>query len=226
VICISSGGKLKEKSWEKGIKHVNIPNLSVPRASLPYLVMPGLTIIRPLLKSMEHDAKAMYHHLSKIRDEISMTAKEDSNRSKRVAEFLVSGFPFCFVSPYLAAVGTRFKNSLNENAKMHCLKDSVLEASHNEIVPFTFDNGIDARILLLEWNQDPALVKERFEKIRALCRTTGQPTFDLSISAESMMDAIISSIYMLDYASIYMAISRGIDPSPTPAIDILKESRP
>jgi hypothetical protein len=37
------------------------------------------------------------------------------------------------------------------------------------------------------------------------------------------LEAIISLIYILDYSSIYLALSRRIDPSPTPAIDILKK---
>lgn len=223
VICISAGGKLKEKSNTYGTKHVNIPNLSVPRASLPYLIMPDLHIIEPFLKeNVLHDVKGMYQYLAKIRDEISVTASAASNRSMEIARFLDTGLPFCFASPSLASVATRFKNSLNENAKIHCLKDSVLEASHNEIVPFTFDNQIQPRVLLLRWNRDSALVKKRFDKIALLLRKIGQPAREFTADSETMIAAIISSIYVLDYASIYMAISRNIDPSPTPAIEILK----
>ena len=45
---------------------------------------------------------------------------------------------------------------------------------------------------------------------------------EITGAEKSMINAIISSIYILDYATIYMAVARNVDPSPTPAIDILK----
>jgi Bacterial phospho-glucose isomerase C-terminal SIS domain len=37
----------------------------------------------------------------------------------------------------------------------------------------------------------------------------------------SEYNSIISLVYILDYFSIYLAISRNVNPAPTPAIDIL-----
>ncbi|MGB6673569.1 MAG: hypothetical protein WBE34_14150 [Candidatus Nitrosopolaris sp.] len=49
VVCISSGGQLREEAAIKGHKLINIPNLALARASLPYLIMPGLKLINPLI---------------------------------------------------------------------------------------------------------------------------------------------------------------------------------
>jgi len=173
VVCISSGGELKDKAIDKGHKHIKIPNLSLPRASLPYLIMPGLKLINPLLKkSLEQETSFIHNNLSKIFNDISITVPYESNVAKKIATFLESGFAFCFASPFLLSVGTRFKNSLNENAKVHCLKDSILEASHNEIVPFTFGNHNYSphKVLLLRWQQDLSLVNERFNKVKMFFR--------------------------------------------------------
>jgi glucose/mannose-6-phosphate isomerase len=225
VICISSGGKLKDEASSKGHKHITIPNLALPRASLPYLVMPGLKLINPLLKeSMEEEFLLIHSNLSKIFSNISVTVPFECNVAKQVATFLNDSIAFCFTSPYLISVGTRFKNSLNENAKVHCLKDSILEASHNEIVPFTFnDSNSLHKVLLLRWERDYPLVNERFNKVNSFFKEIGQPMMEVLATEKSLINAIISSIYILDYASIYMAVTRNVDPSPTPAIDILKK---
>lgn len=225
VICISSGGKLKDGAASKGHKHITIPNLALPRASLPYLAIPGLRLINPLLKeSLEDEILLIHSNLSRIFDKISVTVPYESNVSKKIASFLDDSIAFCFTSPYLVSVGTRFKNSLNENAKVHCLRDSILEASHNEIVPFTFnDSDPPYKILLLRWKEDCPLVNERFNKVKAFFMEIGQPLMEIIITEKSLINAIISSIYILDYATIYMAIIRNVDPSPTPAIDILKK---
>jgi glucose/mannose-6-phosphate isomerase len=224
VICISSGGKLKDEAANKGHKHITIPNLALPRASLPYLVVPGLKLINPLLKdSLEEEILMIHTNLSKIFTNISVTVPYDSNVAKKIAGFLDESIAFCFTSPFLFSVGTRFKNSLNENAKVHCLRDSILEASHNEIVPFTFnDSNSPHKVLLVRWGQDYPIANERFNKVKLFFKEIGQPLMEITAAEKSMINAIISSIYILDYATIYMAVTRNVDPSPTPAIDILK----
>jgi glucose/mannose-6-phosphate isomerase len=225
VISISSGGTLKEQAVSKGHKHITIPNLSLPRASLPYLLMPGLKLIDPLLtESLKEEISMIYDNLSRIFNEISVAVPYESNLAKKIATFLDYSIAFCFTSPYLLSVGTRFKNSLNENAKVHCLKDSILEASHNEIVPFTFnDTDSPHKVLLLRWQEDSPAVAKRFDKVKAFFKEIGQPAMEIKIHEKSMINAIVSSVYILDYATIYMAVRRRLDPSPTPAIDILKK---
>jgi glucose/mannose-6-phosphate isomerase len=147
----------------------------------------------------------------------------DRNVAKKIAGFLDESIAFCFTSPFLFSVGTRFKNSLNENAKVHCLRDSILEACHNEIVPFTFnDSNSPHKVLLVRWGQDLPIVNERFTKVKLFFKEIGQPLMEITAAEKSMINAIMSSIYILDYATIYMAVTRNVDPSPTPAIDILK----
>jgi len=225
VICISSGGKLQEEANRMGHKHITVPNLSLPRVSLPFLLMPCLRLIRPLLRqSIEEEILLIHNNLSTILSNISVTVAHESNVAKRIASFLDNSTVFCFTSPYLLSAGTRFKNSLNENAKVHCVRESILEASHNEIVPFTFNDGNSpSKVLLLRWEKDSSLVIERFNQVKGFFNEIGQPVMELISTEESLINAILSSIYILDYATIYMAISRNVDPSPTPAIDILKK---
>lgn len=221
VICISSGGRLKEEAKKQGIKHIDIPNLSLPRASLPYLLMPGLKILAPLLQKSLNVA-TIHNTLEQTAKKVSITVPYEENMSKQIASFIEGGMAFCFSSPQMISAGTRFKNSLNENSKLHCLNGSVMESSHNEIVPFTFSNNLQAKVLLLRWIKDSKNVEERFGRFKALFKQIGQPFMQIVAEEKSLLHAIISSIYILDFATIYMAVSRNIDPSPTPAIDILK----
>lgn len=224
VICISSGGQLKDMTANNGHRHIEIPNLGLPRASLPYLIMPGLRLINPFLKeSLEEDISSIHKNISKIANNISSNVPRQSNVAKKIASFLEGSITICFTSPSLVSVGTRFKNSLNENAKVHCIKESVLEASHNEIVPFTYNNTFISKVLLVRWVCEQPIVNERFKKIKSFLTIIGQPLMEVNAFEKNLLNAIISLIYILDFSTIYLALSRQVDPSPTPAIDILKK---
>jgi glucose/mannose-6-phosphate isomerase len=225
VISISAGGKLKGESARSNCHHIDIPDLSLPRASLPYLLIPALRTIEPFLAtSLTEKIDSLPDKIEAILKEIQIEVPQNLNIAKQIAEFLADGFPFCYSSPYLLSAATRFKNSLNENAKMHCIRESILEASHNEIVPFTYDDSIKkSRILHLRWSQDPTLINERFDKVHSLFEKVVQSAMEICIPETDLLSALVCAIYILDLSTIYLAIAKNTDPSPTPAIQILKD---
>jgi glucose/mannose-6-phosphate isomerase len=224
VVCISSGGRLMERSESHGNRNIVIPNLGIPRASLPYLIVPGLRLIEPFLtESLDEQLLSISKNLSKVRKTVGMEVPVELNYAKKLAIFLSDCFVFCYTSPSIISAGIRFKNSLNENAKVHCVTESILEASHNEMVPFSFkSNHSSSRVLLLKWNNDQAVVDGRFIKAKKFFAGVGQPFMEMGGNYDDLVNAIISSIYVLDLTTIYMAINRNIDPSSTPAIDLMK----
>jgi glucose/mannose-6-phosphate isomerase len=226
VITISSGGRLKELSARSGSQHIDIPNLSLPRASLPYLLVPALGIIDPFLSGSIADIiNNLPEKINSVLTNISIDVSEELNTAKQISHFLAEGFPFCYSSPSLISAATRFKNSLNENTKMHCIRESILEASHNEIVPFTFNhNSQTPKVIHLRWSQDPRVVSERFDRVHTLFEKVVHSVMEISVTEVDLISALISAIYILDLSTIYLAITKNTDPSPTPAIQILKDT--
>ena len=225
VICISAGGKLEKEAKEANLRYIKIPNMSLPRASLPYLLVPGLSIISPFLNiSIEDETKSIGENLANLFKIINMNVPEETNIAKKVVSFLLTGFPFCYASPCLLPAITRFKNSMNENAKLHCVRDSILEASHNDIVPFTFTDMMPVpKVLLVRWLYDDSTVSDRFNKVRSLFEQVVHSVMEIRISDKSLLNALVSATYLLDITTIYMAIAKNTDPSPTPAIQLLKD---
>lgn len=225
VIAISSGGKLKEDAEASSCKHIEIPNLSLPRASFPYLLLAGLKTINGFLsRSIEPELDTISTLVANILAENGGEAPEDNNLAMKIARFTIGGLPVCYSSPFLMPAATRFKASMNENAKLHCLRESILEASHNDIVPFTFDHlTLMPKVIQLRWQYDKAITSERFDRVISLFQKVVQDAMELRIKESSLLKSLISAIYILDLATIYVAIARNTDPSPTPAIQILKD---
>lgn len=225
VIYISAGGKLGEYADSTGSQQIRIPNLSLPRASLPYLLMPSLKLISPFLPSyVVSDFESVPENLAEETKRLSPEVDRCDNLAKKIAGFLKDSFVFCLSSPFMTSVGTRFKNSLNENAKIHCSNESILESMHNEIVPFTYVNkGLSRKVIFVTTNLDSQFTIQKFKKVQQLFREIGQQYIELSSPTRSLIIEMLRMIYALDFATLYLAIERGIDPSPTPAIDILKK---
>jgi hypothetical protein len=53
-----------------------------------------------------------------------------------------------------------------------------------------------------------------------------QPLIDFESTHRSLINALISTTYILDYSTLYLAMAKDIDPALTPAIDILKDADP
>ncbi|MGH9985132.1 MAG: SIS domain-containing protein, partial [Nitrososphaeraceae archaeon] len=75
----------------------------------------------------------------------------------------------------------------------------------------------------VRWLYDDSTVIERFNKVRSLFEQVVHSVMEIRISDKSLLSALVSATYILDISTIYMAIARNTDPSPTPAIQILKD---
>ena len=71
---------------------------------------------------------------------------------------------------------------------------------------------------------DIEMTKRRLRKIKSLLEELGHPVFEIKSPHKSLINSLVCSIYLLDISTIYLVALRKIDPSPTPAIDILKEA--
>jgi glucose/mannose-6-phosphate isomerase len=226
VISVSSGGTLERESKINNCKHIKIPKISLSRSAFPYLLIPCLNIINDFLTPRRENIDTISQETKNIFDSISIDVPLDQNISKRIANFVLDGFPICYSSVDLFPAATRFKASLNENSKIHCIRESILEASHNEIVPLTYNvYQLVPKLILLRWNNDGLIANERFEKVHKFLNSIFLNVFEIKISNKSLLQSIINAIYILDMATIYAAFHRNLDPEPTPAIEILKNSQ-
>ena len=64
----------------------------------------------------------------------------------------------------LESAAIRFKNSLQENAKMHVISEDVIEACHNGIVPWSKSSEI--KPILVRGKDDYIKTQERWETLK------------------------------------------------------------
>ena len=110
---------------------------------------------------------------------------------------------------------------MNENAKMPCFHNVFSEMNHNEIAGY---RGMDRKFvaILLRDNQDNERIKKRMD----ICRELMEQRVDVEeveVKGENLLARMISTIYLGDFVSYYLALLNRVDPSPVEIIESMKK---
>ena len=225
TIGISSGGMFEDFCGDNGIEYLKTPILKTPRSSLPYLAATLSKIFTNIeqLDVSKEDLTNTAEDMVKMRNEVGVNVNFGENPAKKLASEIYTGIPLIYVSPKLRPVATRFQDSLNENAKMHALVDSIPELCHNELESWRKTESEHYRTILLQELGEEIGIRHRFTFLRDLIESAGGKHYDVEAKGRCHFGMLFSTIYFLDYVSIYTAILRKVDPTPTHNIDRLKE---
>lgn len=220
LVAFSSGGKLEEYCKKHRVEHRSIPMLNSPRASFPAYLYSILNVLGPVIPTKRSDILESISSLKKTHEQISSSNLNKTNPSIDLALWL-SETPLIYYPVGLQAVAIRFKNSLQENSKMHAFAEDVIEACHNGIVSWERPSKI--RPVLIQGKDDYFKTKELWKVIKEYFKTNKIDYREVYSIEGSILSKIMNLVYLLDYASIYRAIMGGIDPTPVKSIEFVKE---
>ncbi|WP_428324941.1 SIS domain-containing protein [Nitrosopumilus sp.] len=219
VIAFSSGGKMEKFCIENTIQFKKIKKYHSPRASFVSFLYSMLKILE---SNIPVDIQDILNSLEKLEDtgkEISSKNISESNGALKLANSLTS-IPVIYYPWGLEAAAIRFKSSLQENSKIHAIVEDVVEASHNGIVAWEVESNTQPILLL--GKDDYIKTKERWEIFEEYFNLN-KIKFEKIISKEgNIITKLINLIYFLDYTSIYLAVKKGIDPTPVKPINFIK----
>ena len=218
AVGFSSGGLLQEMCRRDGIPHYRIGEVHSPRASLVSYLYSMIGALAPVLQLGPSDAEESLGHLSSLAARVS-SSNRDGNPSLELASWL-SGTPVILYPWGLRAAAVRFKNSLQENAKMHAMTEDIIESCHNGIVGW--ESASDARPVMIRGHGDGPTTRERWKVMSEYFASRSVEFREVSSPAGSLLTKLVGLIYVLDYASVYLALLRGADPAPVESIDYVK----
>ncbi|WP_371504485.1 SIS domain-containing protein [Nitrosopumilus adriaticus] len=220
IIGFSSGGKMEEFCAENNLEFRKIPMYNSPRASFVSYFYSMMKILEKYLPIKKEDILESIKLLKKIRDIISSDNLNEKNISLKLAQW-INGIPMIYYPWGLQTAAIRFKNSLQENSKLHAMAEDILEASHNGIVSWEKSSNIIP--ILLEGEDDFIKTKERWHVIKNYFENNNIDYFEIFSEKGSIVSKLICLIYLLDYSSIYKAVLSEIDPTPVKSIEYIKK---
>ncbi|WP_320408990.1 SIS domain-containing protein [Candidatus Nitrosotenuis cloacae] len=219
IIAFSSGGKMEEYCKANKIEHRHISTYHSPRASLTSFLFAMLKILQPIITIKKTDVVESIENLEYIQEKISSANLTSENSALSLADW-ISNIPVIYYPWGLQAAAIRFKNSLQENAKMHAMAEDIIEACHNGIV--AWQRQSDLKPILIRGEDDYVKTKERWTIIKEYFEQNKIEYKEISSANGSILSKIIGLIYLLDYSTIYRAVISGIDPTPVNAINFVK----
>ena len=219
IIAFSSGGKIQEYCIKNNIKHILVPKFHSPRATFPSFLYTMLKVLYKTLKIKEDNIRDSIKKLEILQRKINSLNLTKDNTSLNLAKS-IKLIPIIYYPFGLQSASIRFKNSLQENAKMHAACEDIIEASHNGIV--SWEKKSDVMPILIRGSEDHIKTKERYEILKEFF-IEKKIKYEEVISVEgNILSKLITLIYLLDYATIYKAVIDNIDPSPVNAINFIK----
>lgn len=218
-----------------------------PRASMWALSVPlvvaghGLGLLVAPPDVVEHAAST----LEDVADRCRPDAASLVNPAKRLALDLQDRLPVLWgTSPLAGAVAYRFACQLNENAKLPATWGVLPEANHNQVVAFdgpfaggstrsdddffrdrAEDEDEESRLtlVLLRDTEEHPQVARRADVSAELARERDIPVVQLQAEGGAALSRLASLVGLTDYASTYLALLQGLDPTPVDAITALKD---
>jgi len=157
---------------------------------------------------------------------LSPAAAQARNPAKRMALALNGRLLFVYSgSERLGAVGLRWRQQLNENAKLLGHSAVVPELNHNEIVGWERPGPIRDRaaVVLLRDAEDTPEVEARLTLTADFAMRQGATVHEVKGRGEHRLARAASLIHFGDYVSFYLALLGGADPTPIASIDEFKQ---
>jgi glucose/mannose-6-phosphate isomerase len=245
LLCVGAGGSpLAEIAVQSGALFVPVPPAAQTRAALWGLAVPALLAADAL--GLAHVPPAVLERTAELLEEMSHLCRPASesfvNPGKQTAVDLAGSIPLIWgTSPLTGVVADRFAAQLATNAKYPAIAGELPEASHGQVLTLDgafahagadeddfFRDRVDEpettrlRLVIIRDTEEHPQVTRRREVSTQLADERGVPVTQLTAQGEHPLERLAGLIAHVDYASVYLALALGADPTPVPAIQELK----
>ena len=220
IIGFSSGGKMQDYCEKNNMNHRIIPFSHSPRSSFTSFLYSMLKCLGPILPIDRNSILESIKELEKTSAQISSSNLDEKNPSLNLSDW-ITNIPLIYYPWGLESAAIRFKNSLQENAKIHASTEDIIEFCHNGIV--AWERISDHQPIMLQGVDDYIKTKERWKVVEEFFSENSIEYCKISSVSGSILSKIINLIYLLDYSTIYKSVILETDPSPVKSIDYIKK---
>jgi glucose/mannose-6-phosphate isomerase len=223
-IVATTGGKLAEAARGEGVPVIPLAGGFQPRAAVAYALVVALEVaaVCGAGESLRSEIDVAAAHTEEL---IAMwrPGGEQEEYPKGLARSLYGTVPQVAGAGLTAPIAYRWKTQFNENAKMPAFSSELPELDHNEIVGWETarEMGRFSAVFLDDADLHPR-IRQRLELTRGLIAATAADTFRVETVGGTRTERLLSLVVLGDLVSLYLAVLRGVDPTPVAVLENLK----
>ena len=217
IFCITSGGEVLETAKTKGLDYIQLPQAKSPRTMLSYSITQIIYALKAygLLDSIDlntqmNGAIALIENRTLEIQEIAMD----------LAKFFYKKIPVLYSVDGFSGVCERFRQQINENAKMLCWHHIVPEMNHNELVGWTEAHD-NISVLFLRNKCDHKRNAIRIDLNKEIVSEYSE-TKEVYSLGDNHLENTIFWIHLGDWVSVFLSEMNAVDAVEVNVIDFLK----
>ncbi len=218
IVCLSSGGKLLQIAQTNALDYIEIPGGIPPRTAFGYsfpqlyyiLVQAGL-----LPESILQEIASGITLIEAEKESIYQTAEQ-------ICLALFQKIPVIYAAALYEPILVRFRQQLNENAKMLVWHHVLPEMNHNELVGWKNENK-QLAVCLLRNADDNLRTQKRMDICKPIISKLAGSFTEISSKGITFTERILYSVHLLDWVSVLLAEKRNIDAEEIAVINYLKD---
>lgn len=227
IAIIAHGGKLAENAKQNNDVFAELPACPQPRASVFYayravseiLVAAGLAKPGDITK-----LESLVDRLEKAVRTWTSDIPTEHNPAKQVAHKMAGKTPIIYAGPLMYPAAYKWKIDVNENAKNTAWCNFIPEFNHNEFLGWS-SHPIEkpfAVIDLISSFEHPRVLK-RFEVSDRMLSGMRPARTVVEARGETPLEHMLYLVLFGDFATTYLGILNGVDPTPVALVEKFKK---
>lgn len=227
IAIATHGGKLADIAKEHGDVYAAIPHCPQPRAGVFYMYRAVVEIFvaaKLVPASAIAELEATVPHLDGLIKKLVAHVPQSENLAKQLAHRMAGKTPIIYAGPLMYPAAYKWKIDVNENAKNTAWCNALPEFNHNELTGWG-SHPIEkpfAVIDLISSFEHPRVL-QRFEITDRILSGMRPKAIRVEAQGANILEHLLYLILVGDYATTYLGILNGVNPTPVELVEKLKK---
>lgn len=217
IVCITSGGKILELAKKDGNDFIVVPGGMPPRSCLGYSLTQLFHIFSYYKLSSQKTAS-----ITKVAESLEKNQEAIIKEAHDIAKKIHNKLPVIYSTALQEGIAIRFRQQLNENAKILCWHHVVPEMNHNELVGWSHAYTDVAVILFTDKDENPRN-KLRMDFCKKVFDKYAAEIIEIPSKGDTTVEKALYWIHLGDWVSMFLSEIRNVDAMDIKVIDNLKQ---
>lgn len=224
VVGVASGGRLLDECEASGIPFLRVPSGIMPRAAMGYLLGSIALVIEAARMAPAATAlRRILPDLAVYRESVAPQRKSRSNEAKKMSKKLYGHLPAIYAPRALRPAATRWQTQMNENSKMLAVSGELPEMNHNQIIGWLEGENVGNCVpVFLTGGSVKGTMSRIVEVTASMFKEARLRPIVVDLAGRTNLETMLRGVVLGDFVSYYLAMLKGVDPTPVHSIQELK----